>query len=219
MKKALAGAGLMVALSHCSTRQANLRATADGAPLVDASAPVRNPGAASEPLSPPLDASRSDATNVDAAPPRCAPPAGPFEAFFRVGSTQRYRIIDTVDAHSTDGARERTTLEATFRVTAVDCDDGAWVANGSWAVEGDTAIATRLPDEWRLTGGVLTETAGGASFADAKMAKPKGAPCHVTSDRGPYGKTLRRVCIDRAGLVSVREENMHGPRVLEVTRR
>lgn len=209
----------MAVLSHCSTRQGNLRATADGAPLVDASAPVRNPGAASEPLSPPLDASRSDATNVDAAPPRCAPPAGPFEPFFRVGSTQRYRLTDTVDTHSTDGARERTTLEATFRVTAVECDDGALVASGSWAVEGDTALATRLPDEWRLAGGVLTEAAGGASFSEATMAKPKGAPCHVTTDRGPYGKTLRRVCIDQSGLVSVREENLHGPRVFEVKRR
>ncbi len=191
-----------------------MRATADGAPLVDASAAVRDAGAASEPL----DASRSVATSVDAAS-RCAPPAGPLEGFLRVGSTHRYRLTDTVDTHSTDGARERTTLEATFRVTAVDCDDGAWVANGSWAVEGDTALATRLPDEWRLAGGVLTETAGGASFSEAKMAKPKGAPCHVTSDRGPYGKTLRRVCIDQSGLVSVREENLHGPRVFEVKRR
>ena len=170
-------------------------------------------------------ADASDAALLDAAPKPSAsasvepPPA--FAAFTREKSTLRYRMVDLVDSHSVHGGRERTSSTATSIVSSLTLEAGVYRAQLEWTFSSDEAVPAVLPDLWVVTSGELRvgEEPGPFVFRAPELAGKDARPvCREERDSGPYGKTLRRLCFDARGLVSLREENLAGPRVFELVR-
>ncbi|MBS2018393.1 MAG: hypothetical protein JST00_36345 [Deltaproteobacteria bacterium] len=198
-----------------------------GTPTAAEASSSSPPRAATSTSPPPSDAAASSSAVVvapasaastapDAGPP-CIP-VGPFAAALREGASLDYDVDDDVDPHGTEPGRVRTRSTITFRVTGVDCEGGAVVASGEWSGEGAASLPAGLPRQWRVASGRIHESEE-THFAESDLSRAKGPLCRTSTDRGPYGKTLRRVCIDGRGLTSLREENLHGPRVVVVTRR
>lgn len=204
--------GLVACTPHRSTPTA-AEAASHGSSRVPPARAAAPPSAA--PSSADADAAAA-ATNADAGRP-CAP-SGPFAAALREGALLDYDVDDDVDPHGTEPGRVRTRSKITFRVTRVDCEGDAVVASGEWEGEGAESLPTQLPQQWRVAHGRVIES-DAAEFAESELARAKAPLCRTATDRGPYGKTIRRVCIDGRGLTSLREENLHGPRVLVITRR
>lgn len=163
-------------------------------------------------------ASANANANANALPP-CEPVKGPLAEALRVGATASYVFVDTVDSHSVDGDGERSKGSVTYRVTTMACDGDVAVVSGAWTVDGEASLPSDLPDEWRLAHGRLVENAGALAFSEDELARARTPVCRVTTGRGPYGTSTRRLCVDRRGLVSLREENLHGPRTFVLTRR
>lgn len=162
-------------------------------------------------------ASASAASTVPDAGRPCVA-VGPFAAALREGAVLDYDVDDDVDPHGTEPGRVRTRSKITFRVTGLDCEGSVVVASGEWSGEGAESLPARLPRQWRVASAKIIES-DEAQFEESELSRAKGPLCRTSTDRGPYGKTLRRVCIDGRGLTSLREENLHGPRVLVLTRR
>lgn len=170
-----------------------------------------------------LDA--SDAAPVDAAPtssPSVEPPAA-FAAFTREKATLRYRMVDLVDTHSVHGGRDKTSSTATSVVTELTSEAGVYRARLEWTFSSSEAVPAVLPDLWVVTSGELRvgEDPGPFVFRAQELSGKDARPvCREERDPGPgpYGKTLRRLCFDARGLVSLREENLAGPRVFELVR-
>jgi hypothetical protein len=165
----------------------------------------------------------SDAAPADASPKPTAsvdPPAA-FAAFTREKSVLRYRMVDLVDSHSVHGGREKTSSTATSIVSSLTADAGVYRAQLEWTFSSDEAVPAVLPDLWVVTSGELRvgEEPGAFVFRAQELAGKDARPvCREERDSGPYGKTLRRLCFDARGLVSLREENLAGPRVFELVR-
>ena len=199
------------ALVACTPRRATPTAAAGAS-----NGPSRVPPARAA-ASPSAATSSADlVAPVDAGRP-CAP-SGPFAAALREGALLDYDVDDDVDPHGTEPGRVRTRSRITFRVTQVDCEGDAVVASGEWEGEGAESLPAQLPRQWRVAHGRVVES-DAAEFAESELARAKAPLCRTATDRGPYGKTIRRVCIDGRGLTSLREENLSGPRVLVITRR
>lgn len=188
----------------------------------DASAPVVPCIADASPVTDAgMDA--TDAALLDAAPKPIAsvePPAA-FAAFTREKATLRYRMVDLVDSHSVHGGREKTSSTATSVVSSLTSEAGVYRAQLEWTFSSDEAVPSVLPDLWVVTSGELRvgEEAGAFVFRAQELSGKDARPvCREERDSGPYGKTLRRLCFDARGLVSLREENLAGPRVFELVR-
>ncbi len=165
----------------------------------------------------------SDAAPVDAAPKPSASvePPVPFAAFTREKATLRYRMVDLVDSHSVHGGREKTSSTATSVVSSLTTEAGVYRAQLEWTFSSDEAVPAVLPDLWVVTSGELRvgEEPGPFLFRAHELSGKDARPvCREERDSGPYGKTLRRLCFDARGLVSLREENLAGPRVFELVR-
>lgn len=164
----------------------------------------------------------------DAAPPDAAPkanasvePPPAFAAFTREKATLRYRMVDLVDSHSVRGGREKTSSTATSVVSSLTTEAGVYRAQLEWTFTSDEAVPSVLPDLWVVTAGELRvgEEPGAFVFRAPELSGKDARPvCREERDSGPYGKTLRRLCFDARGLVSLREENLAGSRVFELVR-
>lgn len=165
----------------------------------------------------------ADAAPVDAAPKPSAsvePPAA-FAAITREKATLRYRMVDVVDTHSVHGGRDRTSSTATSVVTELTFEAGVYRARLEWTFSSNEAVPAVLPDLWVIASGELRvgEDPGPFVFRPQELSGKDARPvCREERDSGPYGKTLRRLCFDARGLVSLREENLAGPRVFELVR-
>ncbi len=145
-------------------------------------------------------------------------PNGPFAEAQRVGTSVRFRVDDSVDPHSTTGGDLRAKSGASVRVSDLRCESGSTVVVLEWTADDGSSIPAQLPYEWRVSGGRIVEFTGESTFGESEIAQAKTPVCHVTKDKGPYGATVRRICIDKKGLFSLREENLSGPRRISLTR-
>ncbi len=152
------------------------------------------------------------------AEPACAPNE-PFAEALRVGAVLSFWVDDSVDPHSTNGGDVRSKSAASLRVSELRCEAGMTEAVLEWVADDGSSIPAQLPSQWRVTGGTLTEFTGESTFKLSELLHAKKPLCHLSRDKGPYGPTLRRVCIDKKGLFSLREENLSGPRVITLTRK
>lgn len=148
----------------------------------------------------------------------CAPNE-PFAEALHVGAVLAFSVDDNVDPHSTNGAEVRSKSVASLRVSDLRCEAGVTQAALEWTADDGSSIPAQLPLQWRLTGGTIAEFTGESTFTLSELVRAKKPLCHLSQDKGPYGPTLRRVCIDRKGLFSLREENLSGPRVITLTRK
>jgi len=144
-----------------------------------------------------------------------------FAAFLREKATLRYRLVDTVNPHSVRGGNEETTDRATYVVSELTVENGVFRAAIEWTFSSGDAVPSVLPDVFLASAGELRvgEDPGPFVYRAAELTSKDTRPtCREERDTGPYGKTLRRLCFDAKGLVSLREENLHGPRVFELAR-
>ena len=152
------------------------------------------------------------------AEPACAPNE-PFAEALRAGAVLSFSVDDNVDPHSTNGGDLRSKSTASLRVSDLRCEAGVIRAALEWTADDGSSIPAQLPLEWRVIGGTIREFTGESTFKLVELSQAKKPLCHLSRDKGPYGPTLRRVCIDKKGLFSLREENLSGPRVITLTRK
>lgn len=149
------------------------------------------------------------------------PPLPSAFAAFGLGAPKvAYRITDSVDTHDPDAkGRHETKARATAQVSDVRFEKGTWVSEVDWETAGDETVSVTLPRSYTVTQDDLREglVPGVFVFRAAELVK-KRPVCREERSQGPYGAQLRRICIDMRGLVSLREENREGPRVVQVVR-
>jgi hypothetical protein len=82
------------------------------------------------------------------------------------------------------------------------------------------SVPATLPNEWQVRGGVLFEADDdvGTGVALSALRAARSPICHSERGSGNYGPTLRALCLDAHGVVSLREENLMGPRTVVIKR-
>ena len=153
----------------------------------------------------------------------CLPPAGPFAAY-AVGTKHAYVVKETVATHDPQDPYAYSEGIATFTVTTMECGGATTHIHGDWTFEGEASDIVGRPDSWLLEGprivndGVVGQERTD-SFDAALVAKSSVPICHTTTSKELYGRGLYRLCVDRHGLVSIRSENLAGPRTVELRRK
>ena len=125
---------------------------------------------------------------------------------------------DEVDTHDPDAKGPAVTKgRATVRLGTKSIA-GGWEASATWTMP-DGVSWYSPPDTWTLRGGVLAIAGDEAwTFRVEELQKAKRPICREDTGQGMYGASSRRLCVDARGVVSLREVNRNGPRVLELTR-
>lgn len=162
----------------------------------------------------------SAAPAVSSSPSASAPSAPlALPAWFERGASLTFRVRDSVDTHDPEArGPARTSAVVTMTVTEISSSGAEWSATAAWKLPDELSWLS-LPDRWVLRDGVLAiDGDEGWRFDASKLARSRRPACHDEEGEGMYGPTHRRLCVDGRGLVSLREVNRAGPRVLEVVR-
>lgn len=170
------------------------------------------------------DASADAGADASRAAPSSDVPApalpSAFAAFGPDAPKVAYRITDAVDTHDPDAkGRAESKTRATAHVSGLVYEKGEWVSTVDWEIADDETVPATLPHRFTVTQDELREglEPGVFVFRASELVK-KRPVCREERGKGPYGAQRRRICIDLRGLVSLREENCQGPRVLQLVR-
>lgn len=170
------------------------------------------------------DASADAALDASTVGPSSDVPIPPlpsaFAAFGPGAPKVAYRITDSVDTHDPYAkGRHETKARATAEVIRVLFDKGEWAVSVDWEIANGETVSASLPSDFTITQDQLREGNDPELFVFRASELLKKRPvCREERSMGPYGAQLKRICIDMRGLVSLRFENLAGPRVVLVVR-